>query len=707
MDIHEEDKRRNIKDGLLWRRMLAFARPYWRSITVSFLFALLIAATAVVQPLLVKSAIDDRIGGIGKPMVSTSDPALAQRLEEDERTYGSPVFLGDSVYYRAEPTKEAWLEGTQLAQIVDIESDYVLVEGWPLQAEGLQVSESGEGVLITAEDGAVWAGMVLTDEEASAFRKQDYTGFVWIAGLFLLSVIVSGLFTYWQSNLLQMTGQRIIYDLRARMFGHLAKLQTSYYDRNPVGRVVTRVAYDVEAINQLFSQVIVNLAKEALLLFGIAGIMLYLHLEMALVSFAVIPLLLIATFYFKKIIRDAQRAARVMLSRLNSFLAETLSGMSLIQMFTRESKQLEHFDEFNMAHYKAGMRGTVNNSVFNPLIAFLGNLALAIVVWYGGKSVLAAGVTFGVVYAFTTYVRLFFQPLAALSDRYTQIQTALASAERIFELLEEKPTIASPSKPVKLEKPLRGSIQFEGVWFAYEPDQWVLRDISFSAKPGETIAFVGATGAGKSSIIGLINRFYDIQKGTVRLDGIDLRELELEQLRTSIGVIQQDPFVFSGNVYDNIRMNRPEVSNEDIRLAVKLLDMEDFIMRLPQQYETRIGEQGMRLSSGQQQLLAFLRVFVSNPDMLILDEATAHVDTETEQTLQRGLMKLSQGRTTLIVAHRLSTIQHADRIIVMHKGRIQESGSHAELMKLGGAYRKLVELQYSESSPEAPAQSAQ
>nr|WP_306812770.1 ABC transporter ATP-binding protein [Paenibacillus soyae] len=686
--------------------MLAFAGPYWKNILLSFLFALLIAITAVCQPLIVKTAIDDRIGGIGKPMVYTVDASRIPELERDKRIYGEPVQLGDAVYFRAKQTENSWPEGVYPAQIAEVDDRYILAEGWLGKAEGLQWTGSGGEAVLKSEEGTEWQGTVLTDDDVSAFRKQDYAGFVWIAALFLLSVVVSGLFTYWQANLLQNTGQKIIYDMRERMFSHLAKLQTSYYDRNPVGRLVTRVAYDVEAINQLFSQVIVNLAKEVLLLFGIAGIMLYLHLELALVSFAVIPLLLIATFYFKGMIRDAQRVARVMLSRLNSFLAESLSGMSLIQMFTRESKQLEQFDAFNIAHYKAGMRGTVNNSVFNPLIAFFGNLALAIVVWYGGQSVLAAGVTFGIVYAFTTYVRQFFQPLTALSDRYTQIQTALASAERIFELLEEKPTIASPPQPLKLEKPLQGSIVFDRVWFAYEPEQWVLRDISFEAKPGETVAFVGATGAGKSSIIGLINRFYDIQEGTVKLDGRDLRELELEQLRTSIGVIQQDPFVFSGNVYDNIRMNRPEVSDEEIRMAAKLLEMEDFIMRLPQQYETRIGEQGMRLSSGQQQLLAFLRVFVSNPDVLILDEATAHVDTETEQTLQRGLMKLSQGRTTLIVAHRLSTIQHADRIIVMHKGRIQETGTHAELMRLGGAYRKLVELQYSEGSGAVRTQNA-
>ncbi|MHA6480748.1 ABC transporter ATP-binding protein [Paenibacillus sp. strain BS8-2] len=691
MDIHNERKLAGVKDGLLWRRMMSFAVPYWRSLAISLLFALLIAAAAVTQPLLVKSAIDDRINGILKPMMYATDEIALAELSGDDRAYGKPIQLGERTFYRVNPDEGEWIAGLSPASIVVRDGTYYLQEQW-------------DGKAIAADN------YELSKGEVAAFRKQDYTGLILLAGLFVLNVAVAGIFTYWQSVILSNTGQQIIYDMRNRMFTHLSKLQTSYYDRNPVGRLVTRVAHDVEAVNQLYSQVIVNLAKEVLLLIGIASIMLALNVKLALVSFAVIPLLIGVTFYFKGIIRDAQRVSRLMLSRLNSFLAENLSGMTIVQMFTREKQQLDEFSKLNDEHYRAGMRGSVNNSIFNPMIGFIGNIALALVVWYGGHSVLAAGVTFGIVYAFTTYVRQFFQPLTALADRYTQIQTALASAERIFELLEERPTIVDRPDAKAIIRPLKGRICFDKAWFAYQGDEWVLKDISFDIKQGETVAFVGATGAGKSSIIGLVNRFYDIQQGSLTIDGVEVRDYKLDELRRSIGVIQQDPFVFTGNIYDNIRMNRADLTDEDICKAAKELAMDDFIERLPHGYETPVGEQGVKLSSGQQQLLAFLRVYVSDPDILILDEATSHIDTETEETLQQGLMRLSRGRTTLIVAHRLSTIRHADNIIVLDKGRVQEMGDHDGLMRIGGVYRKLYELQNADgddrSSVEEPSRVA-
>lgn len=683
MDIHNERKLIGVKDGQLWRRMMSFAVPYWRSLAVSLFFALLIAAAAVTQPLLVKSAIDDRINGVLKPMMYAADGNSLGELADDARVFGKPIVLGERTFYRVSADEGAWPEGAAPASIVVKGGAYYLQEGW-----------NNDATAIEAEA----AGYKLSKEELAAFRTQDYTGLVVLAALFVINVAVAGIFTYWQSVILSNTGQQIIFDMRNKMFSHLSKLQTAYFDRNPVGRLVTRVAHDVEAVNQLYSQVIVNLAKEILLLVGIASIMLVLNVKLALVSFAVIPLLIAVTFYFKGIIRDAQRVTRVMLSRLNSFLAESLSGMTIVQMFTREKQQLDEFGKLNEEHYRASMRGSVNNSIFNPMIGFIGNLALALVVWYGGHSVLAAGVTFGVVYAFTTYVRQFFQPLTALADRYTQIQTALASAERIFELMEERPTIMDRPDAKSIKRPLKGTIRFEHTWFAYNAEEWVLKDISFDIKEGETVAFVGATGAGKSSIIGLINRFYDIQQGKLTIDGVEVRDYKLDELRRSVGVIQQDPFVFTGNIYDNIRMNRSELTDEEIRRAARELAMDDFIERLPMGYETSVGEQGVKLSSGQQQLLAFLRVYVSDPDILILDEATSHIDTETEETLQQGLLRLSRGKTTLIVAHRLSTIRHADNIIVLDKGRVKEMGNHDALMRRGGVYRKLYELQNTSGS---------
>ncbi|MBO2945230.1 ABC transporter ATP-binding protein [Paenibacillus sp. F411] len=702
MDIHEEAQLKKVKDSLLWRKMMRFAIPYRKRIAGSFVLAMLIAALTVAQPLLVKNAIDERIHGIFKPMIATDSSIAPADL--------APVVTGDAIpyedrmYYRVDAkdlTESVGGESVQRAQIVAYQDQYYVLNGWVERTDELTFIPAASGMEITAPEGRTQLVEPMTDSQVRAFRVQDVSGFITIGVLFLISVVLAGVFTYWQSILLQTTGQHIIRDLRVVMFEHLAKLQTSFYDRNPVGRLVTRVAYDVEAVNQLFSQVIVNLAKELLLLIGIAAIMLHLDVSLALVSFAMIPLLIVITIYFKKVIRESQRLSRIMLSKLNSFLAESLSGMSIVQIFTREKKQLEQFVGLNDAHYQAGMKATVNNSLFNPLIGLFGNLALALIVWYGGGSVLAATVTFGVVYAFTTYVRQFFQPLMALSDRYTQIQMALTSAERIFELLEEQPAIMNSPHAKEVTKPLQGSIAFDKVWFTYEADDWVLKNISFEVKPGETVAFVGSTGAGKSSIIQLINRFYDIQKGSICLDGKPLDSYALTGLRQSVGVIQQDPFVFTGNVYENIRLNRTDISDEEITLAAKALHMDSFIQQLPQQYETMLGERGIKLSSGQQQLLSFLRVYVNNPDILILDEATAHVDTETEQTLQAGLLEMSKGKTTLIVAHRLSTIRHADKIIVLHKGEIKEVGTHHALLQQKGVYRKLYDLQNKEHSLDA------
>lgn len=695
MDIHEEKRLGDVRDGQLWNKMLSFAKPYWKQIFGSFILAILIVGALVVQPMFIQTAIDDRINGLYKPMVSVPEHDVAS-IREDTRLDGSGMVMDDLTYFRVEGEGN-WPESVKLSQIVSFQGEHYLVYDWHGDSDELTISHQNDEEAVTIfHNGRNLSAHLLTDDELAIFRNQDYRGFMVIAILFFLSVVAAGAFSYWQSILLQNTGQKIIYDIRKKMFHHLTRLQTSYFDRNPVGRLVTRVAHDVEALNQMYSQVLVNLAKELLMLAGIVGVMLYMDVELAWVTFAVAPFLVIATFLFKGAIRDAQRKARAMLSKLNSFLAENLSGMGIVQIFTREKKQFALFSELNEKHYQAGMRGTVLNSIFNPTIGFIGNLALALIVWYGGKAVLNLQINYGVVYAFTVYARQFFQPLMALSDRYTQIQTAMASAERIFELLDEKPTIVNKPNAQQLPEPIRGEITFDRVWFAYERDEWVLRDISFTVNPGETVAFVGATGAGKSSIINLINRFYDVQQGSVRIDGYDLRELQVENVRKHVGVIQQDPFVFTGNVYDNIRLNRLEVSDEEIREAARALSMDDFIRRLPQQYDTMLGEQGLRLSSGQQQLLSFLRAYIDNPNILILDEATAHVDTETEQIVQEGLSRLSQGRTTLIVAHRLSTIRHADKIIVMHKGQIREIGNHNTLMRRGGIYRKLYELQNTE-----------
>jgi ATP-binding cassette, subfamily B, multidrug efflux pump len=527
----------------------------------------------------------------------------------------------------------------------------------------------------------------------SYIKMNDYQGMMYLGIIYFFLIMVSSFCTYFQNNTLQFTGQYVIYDFRQAVFKHFSVMQMDFFRKNPIGRLVTRITHDVEALNQLYSQVIVNLVKEVLILIGIIALMLYMSVKLTLICFLVIPIIAIVTFYFKRVLRDTQRKLRSILSSLLSYLAENLSGMSVIQLFARERKQLDRFNELNEEHYRAGMRQTVINSIFNPSIGLFGNISLALLVWYGGRSVIDETITFGTVYAFTHYVRQFFEPLRGLADRFNQIQAALASAERIFETLETKPTIVNPVQPKELPEKVKGDIVFNHVWFAYKNEEWVLKDVHFRINQGETVGIVGATGAGKSSIIQLINRFYDNQKGIISLDGINIKNVLLNDLRRHIGIIQQDAFIFSGTVFDNIRLNHNAVSNEEIIKAAKAVNIDSFFRMLPQGYNTMLGEEGTVLSAGQKQLLSFLRAMIADNDVLILDEATANIDTESEQAVQAALREMSKNRTTIIIAHRLSTIQQADKIIVLDKGRIVEMGNHQQLLKNQMVYYDLCQNQ--------------
>lgn len=527
----------------------------------------------------------------------------------------------------------------------------------------------------------------------SYIKMNDYQGMMYLGIIYFLLIMVASICTYYQNNTLQFIGQYVIYDFRQAIFKHFSVMQMDFFRQNPIGRLVTRITHDVESLNQLYSQVIVNLVKELLILIGIIALMLYMSVKLTLICFLVIPVIAVVTFYFKRVLRDTQRKLRSILSKLLSYLAENLSGMSVIQLFAREGKQLELFNELNEEHYRAGMRQTVINSIFNPSIGLFGNISLALLVWYGGRSVVDGSITFGTVYAFTHYVRQFFEPLRGLADRFNQIQAALASAERIFGTLETKPTILNPVQPKELPDKVKGDIVFNHVWFAYKNQEWVLKDVHFRINQGETVGVVGATGAGKSSIIQLINRFYDNQKGTISLDGINIKDVQLHDLRRHIGIIQQDAFVFSGTVFDNIRLSHNDVSNEEIITAAKAVNIDSFFRKLPQGYNTMLGEEGTVLSAGQKQLLSFLRAMIADNDVLILDEATANVDTETEQAVQGALREMSKNRTTIIIAHRLSTILHADKIIVLDKGRIVEMGDHLQLLNNQSVYYQLCQNQ--------------
>lgn len=672
-------------------RLMRYARPHLWLLTVCVALAFGIVAADLVRPYLIKTAIDEHIGGYRKPMLSLP----ADRAEEF-RGFGEPVVAGGRAYVRisaggAQSDEAAWPDGAVPCRIVEADGRAWLVERLPPGASPVRVERGEDGrAYAVLSDGrrlsAFEADIALLD----ALKRRDAAGFVTVGAQFLVAVLIGAALSYVQNVELQRTGQRILQVIRQQLFDHLSRLPVAYYDRHPVGRIVVRVTQDTEALNQLYFQVIVHLVKDVLVLVGIVAVMLHMSVRLSLLSFAVLPLLLAMTLAYRSFVRQAQRRMRTVLARLNAFLAENLSGMKTIQLFVRERLQAEAFERHSEDFYRAGMWNTIVNSVFQPAIGFLGNAAVAALVWYGGVQVLDGSATFGVVYAFTHYVRQFFQPLMSLAEKYNQIQTAMVGAERIFETLDTPVTVADPPKPKSLPRPVRGQIEFEGVWFAYRDDEWVLKDIRFRVEPGETVAIVGASGAGKSSVLQLINRFYDIQRGRILLDGIDIRDLKTADLRRAIGVVQQDVFLFAGDLLFNVTLGDPSITEEQAIEAVRAVGLAPFVERLTQKYATPLGERGVNLSAGQRQLLAIARAIAFQPAILVFDEATSNIDTETERLVQQAIARASRGRTTLIVAHRLSTIRNADRIIVMRGGRIVEIGDHAQLMSKNGYYAQLV-----------------
>ena len=492
--------------------------------------------------------------------------------------------------------------------------------------------------------------------------------------------------------MLQKLGQDIILEIRQQLFRHIHSLSLRFFDITPVGRIVTRVTNDVETLNELFSTILVTMVKNAVLILGYAGVMLYLNWKLALVSFILLPLVVYLTRLFTKLYRTTHRITRTKVSAMNTYLSENLSAMKLIQVFHREREKQREFRQRSGDLFQSNFREIVVYGTFRPVIYFISILALASVLGFGGKQVMDGALSIGTLYIFTSYVKSFFEPIQSLSDQFGTLQSAMAAGEKIFTLMDEEPQIRQPENPKPMPA-VKGRIEFEHVWFSYDGEEWVLRDVSFVIEPGQTAAFVGATGAGKSSILNLIGRYYDIQKGRITLDGVDIRELDLKDLRRAIGQVQQDVFLFTGDIQGNIRLREDEISDGKVHDAAKFVGADSFIDRLEQGYETAVTERGSTLSAGQRQLLSFARTLAFDPDVLVMDEATANIDTETEGLIQEAMAKMMQGRTTIVVAHRLSTIQHADQIMVMHHGQLREQGTHQELLAQNGIYKKLYDLQ--------------
>jgi ATP-binding cassette subfamily B protein len=580
--------------------------------------------------------------------------------------------------------------------------------------------------------------------------ESPLTGIAQIAGLYIATIAFSFLLEFLQTYYMQWTGQKVMFDLRSQIFRHLQRLQISFFDKNPVGRLVTRVTTDVDALNEMFTAGVVSIFEDVFVLLGIILIMLNMNWKLALITFAVLPVIFYATSIFRDKVRDSYRRIRTAIARINAHLQEHVSGMVVLQLFNRERRSFKKFSDVNALHMDAFKDAIMAHAVYYPVVEVLSSVAVASVIWFGGKQVIsgvttstlaflphhfpplhwaAIPVTIGVLTAFMQYAQRFFRPIQDLSEKYNILQSAMASSERIFKLLDTPVEITSPAVTRKPTGP--GRIEFDHVWFAYrmipdggggtgvlaragqhegpvlnppapgEPD-WVLRDVSFTIEPGETIAVVGHTGAGKTTIISLLLRFYDVQKGAIRIDGIDIKEMDLIELRRRYGVVLQDPFLFSGTVEQNIRLGSEWIGDEAVERAAEEVNVADFIRTLPGGFKEGVRERGSTLSTGQKQLISFARALAHDPKVLILDEATSSVDTETEFRVREALSRMVEGRTSLIIAHRLSTIQRADKIIVMHKGKVREMGSHQQLLAQRGVYWKLYQLQYKDQEMPLP-----
>ncbi len=655
------------------KRLLSYLKPHKWVMTLATVLVLFIIAVELYRPIIVGNAIDQYINGYYHPYVEAdvSAPDAVNwnglALSRDQAVSAADsasfyqIFLWKDHYYMAENLTRSECTALQNAD-TSVLKNYV-------------------------RDGA----QKLTSNDLKVLRQNDFKGIL-KAGILFLLLLFSGFFLNLADTwLLQKMGQQIVYKLREETFTHIHSLSLSFFNTTPVGKLVTRVSNDTEAVNELFSTILVKLFKNVVKIIGYAAVMLSINVKMAGISFLLLPLVAILTFVFRHLSRKAYQITRNKITELNTFLSEHISGMKLIQIFAREKEKYSEFEGKSMELYRANFREIMTFAIFRPSIYLVSVIAMILVIRTGSLSVLNGSLSLGTLFVFITYISSFFEPIQELSEQLGTLQSSIASAEKIFSVLDVKPEIVSPADPTPVN--ILGEIEFRHVWFAYEEENYILKDVSFVIHPGEKAAFVGATGAGKSTILNLIGRYFDIQKGQILIDGIDIHEIDLDVLRGAIGQVQQDVFIFTGDIKSNISLNNEAISPDDVRRAAEIVNADPFIQKLPHGYDEPVTERGSTLSAGQRQLLSFARTLAYDPKILVLDEATANIDTETETLITQALARLMDGRTTIMVAHRLSTIQHADKIIVMHHGEIKESGTHQELLAKDGLYKKLYELQ--------------
>lgn len=641
--------------------------------TLATVLVLFIIAVELYRPIIVGNAIDQYINGYYHPYVEADVSA------SDAVNWNGLVLSRDQAVSKA--------DSASFYQIFLWKDHYYMAENLT-RAECTALQNADTSVLKNyVREGA----QKLTSNDLKVLRQNDFKGIL-KAGILFLLLLFSGFFLNLADTwLLQKMGQQIVYKLREETFTHIHSLSLSFFNTTPVGKLVTRVSNDTEAVNELFSTILVKLFKNVVKIIGYAVVMLSINVKMAGISFLLLPLVAILTFVFRHLSRKAYQITRNKITELNTFLSEHISGMKLIQIFAREKEKYSEFEGKSMELYRANFREIMTFAIFRPSIYLVSVIAMILVIRTGSLSVLNGSLSLGTLFVFITYISSFFEPIQELSEQLGTLQSSIASAEKIFSVLDVKPEIVSPADPAPVN--ILGEIEFRHVWFAYEEENYILKDVSFVIHPGEKAAFVGATGAGKSTILNLIGRYFDIQKGQILIDGIDIHEIDLDVLRGAIGQVQQDVFIFTGDIKSNISLNNEAISPDDVRRAAEIVNADPFIQKLPHRYDEPVTERGSTLSAGQRQLLSFARTLAYNPKILVLDEATANIDTETETLITQALARLMDGRTTIMVAHRLSTIQHADKIIVMHHGEIKESGTHQELLVKDGLYKKLYELQ--------------
>jgi len=687
----QEDKVKSTYDSRIMKWFLQYLKPYKHLIAFSLLFLIFTTFFDLALPYITKIAIDRYImPSYGEIVLQGKNPDFEEELLKKYGEFLIP--LGEDRYLvdlsKIPKEERVFLEKKRYIA----RERYVVVRPDMGEAALRQAREHPEvfkkiGELYIAPQSALGK---LERESLMAIRGRDLSGVKKMALIFFLFLFLNFLFNFAQVYVLQYIGQRVMFDIRMRLLSHMIRLPVEFFDRNPVGRLVTRATNDVSAINEMFTSVLIYVFKDVFLIVGIIFIMGRMNLRLTGIIFVLVPIIAYIAWEFRKRARDAYREVRAKLARLNAYLQESISGIRVIKLFVQESRMYDRFRDINREYYRANIKQILVYAVFRPLIEIISAFAVAIIVWYGGMEVLKQALSFGALVAFLSYVEMLFQPVKDLSEKYNIMQSAMAAGERIMGVLQEKPE----RRTGRTLKEVRGEIEFSHVWFAYEDENWVLRDVSFRVEAGKTVALVGPTGAGKTSIINLLLRFHEPQKGKILLDGVDIRELDLEFLRKQMAVVLQDVFIFSGDIKGNIRLFEEEIPDEQVHRVAEYVHAADFIKKLDGGYDSRLGERGVTLSFGQRQLLAFARALAFNPRILVLDEATSNIDTHTEILIQKGIRKMLKGRTSIVIAHRLSTIREADKIIVIYRGKVLEEGTHDELMKKKGLYYHLYMIQF-------------